>query len=232
MLLGEKDFGSYKITRYKLSYIGFEYTVSFYKSNNDKNKLAVFFPGAGYSCFGPALYYPTNIFLENNFDILQVEYDLRDISENLSSSFLKGFASDFFNQLEELISFDVNYEKFEEIFIVAKSAGTKIASQIAKLDSFKDIKSLNYIYLTPAWRDLEFFNTTLKVDKPCLHIIGTNDAHHNNATCNDFRSQDHCVLELESADHGLDVEGSTEKSLGCIADICDAVRSFIANKNI
>ena len=94
-------------------------------------KLAVFFPGIGYHCDKPLLYYSRKLAQECGYEetiALSYTYDGGNIRGN-EEKMQQAFES-LYEQAEKSLS-AVDFDKYDEILFVAKSVGTIIASAYA-----------------------------------------------------------------------------------------------------
>lgn len=94
-------------------------------------KLAVIFPGVGYHCDKPLLYYSKKLLRELEYDIVEMNY------ENLPTK-IKGdkakMKEAFFmalDQCEEAVS-HIDFLQYESIVFVGKSIGSAIATALAQ----------------------------------------------------------------------------------------------------
>ena len=93
-------------------------------------KIAVFFPGIGYTCDKPLLYYGAKLAAEKGFEIVRVPYG--DFPPNV-----KGDADKMYQcfvsareQTEDILR-DVEWERYSEIVFFSKSVGTAVALSYA-----------------------------------------------------------------------------------------------------
>ena len=93
-------------------------------------KIAVFFPGIGYTCDKPLLYYSAKLAAAKGFEIRQVPYG--NFPPNV-----KGDAAKMYQcfvsareQTEDILR-DVEWEQYSEIVFFSKSVGTVVALSYA-----------------------------------------------------------------------------------------------------
>ena len=98
-------------------------------------KAAVFFPGIGYHCDKPLLYYSRKLAQECGYEetiALSYTYDGGNIRGN-EEKMQQAFES-LYEQAEKSLS-AIDFDKYDEILFVAKSVGTIIASAYAEKHS-------------------------------------------------------------------------------------------------
>lgn len=93
-------------------------------------KLAVYFPGIGYHCDKPLLYYSRRLAAEAGYEELQLSYtfsggNIRGNKEKMREAF---FA--LYGQAKEQLE-AVNWQAYDEILFVSKSIGTIISAAYA-----------------------------------------------------------------------------------------------------
>lgn len=96
-----------------------------------KKKVAVLFPGIGYTCDKPLLYYAGKLAAEKGYKILKVEYGnfpsgIKGDKEKMAEAFQSGL-----EQAEDILS-QVCWEEYEDILFISKSIGTVISGAFAK----------------------------------------------------------------------------------------------------
>lgn len=189
--------------------------VSHFRMGNPKGVLYVF-PGAGYSFMGPCLYYPTNLFLDNEYDVLNFEYDFRQ--NRLRDESQEGYASYCSFLIEQAKKLNLPNKKI----VLSKSLGTRIVASRLE-ENFFD----GYIWLTPALKNGFVHKAILTKAKSSLCAIGTKDPHYDTELVDIQKSLGVAVELLEGADHGLDIEGNPLQSLKIMDQLIRAISGFM-----
>ena len=109
-------------------------------------KLAVFFPGIGYTADKPLLYYSRKIAAEQGYEVKLLPYQgfppkIQGDAGRMRQSF--GIA---LRQAEEMLS-GTDLSSYEEILFVGKSIGTIVATKIAADRGMKD--RIRFVFYTP-----------------------------------------------------------------------------------
>ena len=115
-------------------------------SENDNKKLAVFFPGIGYTADKPLLHYCRKLAVENGYEILIISYSgfpekIQGDRAKMTESFRIALS-----QAEEMLS-KTDLTRYEDIIFVGKSIGTIVAAKIASESSTK--KQIRFVLYTP-----------------------------------------------------------------------------------
>ena len=90
-------------------------------------KLAVLFPGIGYTCDKPLLYYAGKLAQGLGYELKRVEYGnfpagIKDDQEKMKAAFESALT-----QTEEILK-DVDFAQYEDILFISKSVGTVVAA--------------------------------------------------------------------------------------------------------
>ena len=114
--------------------------------NKNSTKLAVFFPGIGYTADKPLLHYSRKLAMENGYEILIVSYSgfpekIQGDRERMTESFRIALS-----QAEEILS-AVDLTRYEEILFIGKSIGTIVAAKIASGSSERE--RIRFVLYTP-----------------------------------------------------------------------------------
>lgn len=117
----------------------------------DEKKIAAVFPGIGYHCDKPLLYYSKMIARSKSFDIVEVSYGdfsggIKGNPEKMTEAFFSAL-----EQTEEILK-DVEWENYDQILFISKSIGTAVAAAYA---AKHELKTKN-IFLTPVEQSFQF----------------------------------------------------------------------------
>lgn len=108
------------------------------------SKIAVYFPGIGYHCDKPLLYYGRDIARELGYENdRKINYifhggNIRGSHEKMQEAY-----EALFSQAEEELS-DIVWNNYDHILFVSKSIGTMIAASYAKKYGLEQVKHILY----------------------------------------------------------------------------------------
>lgn len=183
-------------------------------------KLAVFFPGAGYSMDCPLLYYADFLLETFGFERQKLNYQEILLQKELPLEVR-------INQLRTYIDMQIemiDFHNYEEVIFVAKSIGCTEAGLIADkyLAPLLPKSSLKFqqIFMTPVVEALPFCNSNCRV------IIGTNDKAYTL-----FKT--HCdvnaipLLSIEGGDHSLELARKPFDSIETLKKVMEYFTCFI-----
>ena len=217
-------------------------------------KLTVIFPGIGYHCDKPLLYYSRRITMEMGFDeCINVNYsyaggNLRGDEEKMRLAF-----KSLYEQTVEELS-EVKWDEYDRILFISKSIGTAIALEYAYSNGMTNVSHILY---TPLKNTLEvgIFNDTNAQENFCLShsvpggqkmsatlrprwtcgdqmiaFLGTADPWSNiPELAEDIRSNLIPLYIYEGANHSLETE-DTIRNLDILCDVMQKSSDFIAKQ--
>jgi hypothetical protein len=195
---------------------------TFFRQQSATAHLCIILPGYT-PPLSPPLHYASQLFLDRNADVLQVEYEYYKID------FFKKPAA----EREQWLSTDVTaachaaltQRKYEQITIVGKSLGTLAMGHLLPDDRFR---KASCVWLTPLLTN-ELLRARIKQYSPrSLFIIGTADDFYNagylTKLCEATRGES---VVIEGANHGLMIPGQVVQSLKALTRIVTAIEKFV-----
>ncbi len=174
---------------------------------NASNKLAVMFPGRGYTCDMPLLYHLSRAIIEKGYDLLQVRYEYGNNNKfNLlpPSEQVKWMTKDNVNAVRAALE----QGTYNEVLLVGKSMGSFAMTFVMNAMAFE--QSLKSIWLTPTIKQAEVFEHMKTVQHPSYLIMGDNDPHYNAAKLEQLPQQQ---LIVPNANHSMEVVGNIQRSM-------------------
>lgn len=180
-------------------------------------KLAVFFPGIGYHCDKPLLYYGRDVACEAGYDkYINIKYeypkfDIRDVNS------MREAAINLLAQAHEQLK-DVKWDEYEEVVFIAKSIGTTLAANYA--DELK-LPNMKLVLLTPLVYTYQW------EIKNAVAFIGSRDQF---STLEDIQklSDEHKVplYVYDGCNHSLECD-DTFKNLDIMKEVMKIISDFI-----
>lgn len=186
-------------------------------------KIAVFFPGIGYHCDKPLLYYSGKIAGQYGYELYNITYT--GLSKPMSSAFEQVFeqalkqTDEALAQTEEMLA-QIDWNQYEDILFVSKSIGTIVASAYAKRHGIH----CRNIYYTPLERTFSF--------NPQSGIVfhGTDDPWVETAVitakCQEYDLPLHIV---EGVNHSLEEKDDAMRNLRILMRVMELTKSYIAD---
>lgn len=174
-------------------------------------KIAVFFPGIGYHCDKPLLYYSAKICSQYQYECIKIPYT------NLSKSVVEAFKEALL-QTEKYLE-NIRWDTYEEILFVSKSIGTITAAAYAQ----KHHICCRNVFYTPLAQTFDFN------PQSGIAFHGTNDSWVETSIIKSKCRENHLPLYLtENANHSLEVT-DTHKNLDILGKVMKMTEAYIAN---
>lgn len=178
-------------------------------------KLLITFPGIGYTCDKPLLYYSKKLAIEKGYEVMDVPYCNFGVGVFGDQKKIKQAIVSAYNQTEELLA-DVDFKSYSNIVFSSKSIGTCVAAEYA--DKHK-IATRNIFY-TPIEASFDY------ISKAGIMFHGTNDPW----CANDYFERRAAGIGapyylLEDANHSLET-GNVDLDLDNIRKIMRLVNEY------
>lgn len=189
--------------------------------NPSTNKLAIFFPGIGYHCDKPLLYYSRKLADEAGYkSILTLDYSLAgsNITGNIRSDRekMQQAFSYLYEQAAKQLS-SINWQDYDEIIFISKSIGTVIASAFAQHEKI----SCRQILYTPLCETYDFR------PQNAIAFLGTSDPWSNIEKVTDISGEQKIPLFLyPDANHSLETK-DTLRNIKTLQDVMEETKRFL-----
>ena len=189
--------------------------------NPSTNKLAIFFPGIGYHCDKPLLYYSRKLADEAGYkSILTLDYSLAgsNITGNIRGDKEKMQQAFYYlyKQAAKQLS-SINWQDYDEIIFISKSIGTVIASAFAQQENI----CCRQILYTPLRETYDFH------PQNAIAFIGTLDPWSNIEKVTDIsRTQKIPLFLYPDANHSLETK-DTLRNIKTLQDVMEETKRFL-----
>ena len=181
------------------------------------SKIAVYFPGIGYHCDKPLLYYSRKAACELGYQ------DYRNISYTYSAGNIRGNDKKMKEAYEALLSqteaqlADMAWPEYDDVLFVSKSIGTIIAASYAAKHG---LKSARHILYTPLAQTFHFAPTN------AIAFIGTADPWSDTDEIIRLVDANHISIAVyEGCNHSLEC-ADTLKNIENLKDIMQRAMDF------
>lgn len=189
--------------------------------NPSTNKLAIFFPGIGYHCDKPLLYYSRKLADEAGYkSILTLDYSLAgsNITGNIRGDKEKMQQAFYYlyKQAAKQLS-SINWQDYDEIVFISKSIGTVIASAFAQQENI----SCRQILYTPLCETYDFH------PQNAIAFLGTSDPWSDIEKVTDIsRTQKIPLFLYPDANHSLETK-DTLRNIKTLQDVMEETKRFL-----
>ena len=173
----------------------------------DPDRVAVVLPGALYLPFAPLLWFAREVALARGWSVLEVWDEYRDRSQDPWRW--------VFDRAEAALTHAGDAGRA----LVTKSITSRAVTIAAEM-------GLPGIWLTPLLRDDEIATGFETLSAPALLVGGTTDESWDGELA---RRAGHEVLELEGANHALQIEGDPLASIDALRGVVERMDAFVAS---
>ena len=182
-------------------------------------KLAVLFPGIGYHCDKPLLYYSKKLARQQGYEVVEIHYDfdgeILDVKNNAHR--MMEAVEEFGRQAQSQLA-DISFDQYTSVVFVGKSIGTAIAARLAK---GKEL-SVKQVVLTPVPDTLK---NLPKENTIVFH--GLSDPWCDNDIVDRAQAETGFELHLvEGANHSLET-GDPMRDLEIVREVIEKVASSV-----
>lgn len=180
-------------------------------------KKAVFFPGIGYHCDKPLLYYSRDVVRELGYtDQRNVNYTYGGGNVRGDEQKMKEAYEALFLQAEAELA-GVDWAAFDDVLFVSKSIGTIIAASYARKHALEQVRHVLYTPLA---------QTYLFAPKRAIGFIGTADPWSDTEEIIRLSAENHVPLVVcDGGNHSLEC-GDTLRNLAILREVTCRTMEF------
>jgi hypothetical protein len=197
---------------------------TFLRQQSATSHLCIILPGYAPPLINPLLQYTSQLLLDLNADVLQVQYEYYKID------FFKKPAA----ERDQMLATDVTaaceavfaQREYEQIIIIGKSLGTLAMGHLL---ANKRLRKASCVWLTPLLTNA-WLRGRIKQYRPrSLFVIGTADEFYNAGYLTEVcEATNGKSVVIEGANHGLVIPGEVVQSLKALTQIVTAIGEFVA----
>jgi Icc-related predicted phosphoesterase len=195
------------------------------RSKKPNKSICIMLPGIGYSTQQPLFHYATNLFAENDVDILHINYNFIKSKQfvKLNKTEQEQWMYEDVRIVVSEVLKDTNYEK---CYLLSKSIGTIPMAMEWEKENFI-IQPIG-IWLTPLLKENLVFDTLLKTNIPSFCVIGDQDQHYVQERMSLLeKNNDISTLVIPNANHSLEVNGDIAATIEAMRVIITRMQDFI-----
>jgi predicted alpha/beta-hydrolase family hydrolase len=189
--------------------------------------LAIVFPGIGYTCDMPLLYYPARMLADRGADVLRVEYAYQRRADYAALA-PADQAQWLFADATAACQVALAQRAYRRITLVGKSLGTLAMGHVLTAD--ERLADSGAVWLTPLVKNERVRAQVAQWGGHSLFVIGTADPYYDAASLAEVMAATHGdSVVVEGADHSLEIAGDVEQSLEAMMRVMRAMGSFLAS---
>ncbi len=200
------------------SFWGHDINNLFLTQTPKSDSIVILFPGAGYSCESPLLYYAREAVLQAKCDVLSLEYGHFKTNNSFKSEYVEQTFQEVYAAIQIVLS-----NSYKRIFFISKSFGTSVAGRISELLNHDNI---NNLFLTPTSNTIPYI-----VKSKCAVVVGTNDEFFSKENIDLIGTYSSVNLHIiENATHSLESRDDCIESIEILKDVTKLCMNFVQRK--
>lgn len=183
-------------------------------------KLAVFFPGIGYHCDKPLLYYSGKIAGQYQYEQVRVSYTgLRRLCAEAFEEVLEEILEEALAQTERCLE-GVEWNRYEDILFISKSIGTVVAAAYAGRHGIH----CRNVYYTPLVQTFEHD------PPPGIVFHGTDDLWAETERIKEKCREHNLPLHIiDNGNHSLEIKDNTGENISILMDVMKCTEDYIGD---
>lgn len=180
-------------------------------------RIAVLFPGIGYHCDKPLLYYSRRLAQNVGYDTFPITYSFKKSGLKGNPEKMREAAGELMRQTEKALQ-GLRLKEYEDILFISKSLGTAIAARYA----FEHDLNVRHILFTPLEQTFEYpVNISIA-------FSGTADLWADTERITKLCGESDIPLTvIDGADHSLET-GDVLRNINILKEVTEQVRNFIS----
>lgn len=185
-------------------------------------KLAILLPGAGYTTKSPLFHFAEEIFLNNHYDVLRVNYQYTDKAYNEFT--MKELHEAIVDDVRLVINEVLKGGSYQEFYLIGKSLGTIAMGNEMKRPEFSEAKA---IWVTPLLNQQDVINTMVNSENPAQCYIGDKDRYYSPGAYELLKTNPNLESTLlPGINHRLDCATDPLKSIDALKQIIAGIKNF------
>lgn len=188
-----------------------------------RKKLAVIFPGVGYTCAKPLLYYTAQLAGEYGYEVLRLDYgaDIHSFRGRTMDDLVPVIDSAQERILPRLR--EISEEEYGEILMISKSIGTVIACRIQEELGWKK-GHVRHFWMTPIPLTLPYL-----AEAEGYFLAGTGDPYISRELVEEAAAgyPDKNGGIFPGCNHSLEIPGDTKGNIRNLSEVIEKLRTML-----
>lgn len=207
-------------------YRGQQVPNEFLQQDQSSRHLAILLPGLGYSTDMPLMYYPAELLLNNQTDVLYVQYDYKH-QEGYQAASMEARMNWLFEDASAACKAGLAQRPYTHITMIGKSLGTLAIGHL--LTTQQGLQNARCVWLTPVLGIGSLLSQVTQEKRAALFVIGTADRHYDGALLKEAeQATGGQSLVIEGADHSLEFPKDLPRTLNALQQVMQAVEQFLS----
>ncbi len=192
------------------------------------SKLAVYFPGIGYHCDKPLLYFSRKLAMEAGYEeYLNVTYTFSGGKIRGDKQKMKETFDALYAQTLDFLK-GVKWDEYDDIIFISKSIGTVIATSFAREKELKNVRQVLYTPLEYSFAGLD--DDKEQNPKKVISFIGTADPWSEVPRVIQIAEGVNVPIHIyEDANHSLETP-DTMRNISILEDVMEKTKEFLQRR--
>ena len=186
-------------------------------------KLAIIFPGVGYTCAKPLLYYTAQLAAEYDYEVIRLDYVM--YIHNFKGRTMEALIPVAVTAKERILAQmkEINPTQYKDILMISKSIGTVIACKVQEELAW-DKKTARHFWMTPIPLTLPYLENFSG-----LFVAGTGDPYISKELVEKaaFEHPDKTGKIFPGCNHSLEIHGDTKGNIQRLSEVVEKLREMI-----
>jgi len=185
------------------------------------NGLVVSLPGDNYGVDGPLLYYPNQLLWREGWDTVVITYGYQSAGKRFEPLAIAGVLDECQRAIEVLL----RQRDYQQLVLMGKSLGAFLVALLCQQLALP--AWTRAVYLTPPLGAM-FNPIFLETAQPACLALGTVDRFYDPKALRALQqARTFHLIQIEGADHSLNIEGDLQASLDGVKQVTEGVIAFI-----
>lgn len=193
------------------------------RHTQESNALCIMLPGLGYTTQKPLFHYSVGVFLQQNTDVLLVNYNYKGDYEFKQMS-KEERSERMYEEGHSVIQEVLQVQSYEKHFLLSKSIGSIPMSLLCK----RQFRQAYCIWLTPLLTEDVVYNAMREHKHPSVSIIGTADPFFIPERWSSLNGTSNTqTLLVPDANHSLEIEKQPLNSIDILKDCMEILQQYV-----
>ncbi|MDQ1147636.1 hypothetical protein QE429_004463 [Bacillus sp. SORGH_AS 510] len=199
-------------------------------SEKPNKTICIMLPGLGYSTQRPLFHYATGVCLNNNVDVLNINYNFvknekfRELTKVEREQWM-------YEDVKVVVETAVKDAGYEQCILLSKSIGTIPMAMEWTQETF--LQNSVGIWLTPLLKEDRVYQALVETKLPSLCVIGDEDHHFIEGRLTALENNPLVsTVVIPKADHGLEIQENTSATIEAMKEIMLHVEAFIKKNKV
>ncbi|MBU8917765.1 alpha/beta hydrolase [Bacillus sp. FJAT-29953] len=195
------------------------------RSKEPTKSICIMLPGLGYTTQRPLFHYSTGICLNQNIDVLHINYQFAN-NEHFKKLPKPEQEQWMYDDVNAVVDEVLKERSYDQCFLLCKSIGT--IPMAIEWTQRNFIRNAMGIWLTPLIKMDKVYQALLNTELPSLCVIGDQDHHYNEERISVITTN-HLVdtVVIPNTEHSIEVKGDVLATIDALKIAVKQIHEFV-----